>query len=230
MTDVSDDIKDVAIEWLRISPQKMIIATLCGILIYFGWYVRDEVKFFVHAAVMNYARNYENDFDVPTSIPARTIEKINTSLKKDMSTRPLIGAITLYEFVPKGSDILYQGRIAVTSVSTTGKDLLERYNAKWIPMNVNRFLIEKILRGETYTRPAKIDGDISENLSPDTTNYYLVKQDGYEMNICIPVIGNLGQVRGYISFLLLSKPNTSDEFQKIKEDLGTIAIEISQFF
>ena len=230
MADVSDDIKDVAIEWLRVSPQKMIVATICGILIYFGWYVRDEVKFFVHAAVMNYARNYETNFDVPTSISTTTIEKINAIFKKDMSTRPYIGAMTLYEFVPKGSDILYQGRIAVTSISTSGKDLLERYNSRWLPMNVNRFLIEKVLRGETYTRPTKLDGDITENLAPDTTNYFLVKQDGYEMNICIPIIGNSGQVRGYISFLLLSKPQSSNDFEKIKQDLETIAIEMSQFF
>src|SRR5574343_321953 len=199
MAVVDKNIKDIVLAWLRISPEKMIVATICGILSYMGWYTKDEFKFLMHVAVENYAREYEADYDPPTSLSSDNINVIKGTMKEFLSNHPYVGAITLYEFVPKGNDILYQGRIAVISVNTLNKELLTRYNSKWLPMNVNRFLIEKILRGEIYTRPASLDGDITDSQSPDIINYNLVKQDGFEMSLCIPIIGSAGHVKGYIS-------------------------------
>lgn len=230
MAVVDKNIKDIVLAWLRVSPEKMMVATICGILSYMGWYTKDEFKFLIHVAVENYARTYETNFDLPTSLSGENVISINNTIKNFLTYHTYVGAATLYEFVPKGSDILYQGRIAVVSANTSGKDLLTRYNSKWLPMNVNRFLIEKILRGEPYTRPTNLEGDITDSDSPDTTNYYLVKQDGFEMVICVPVLGSSGQVKGYISFLLLAKPTTQDELLVKEKELSKLAIELSQYF
>lgn len=230
MADVDQNIKDVILAWLRVSPKKMLIVTLCGIFSYLGWYVRDEVKLFVHLLVERYADNSYNQQLPRSTITSTSKVEINNILRNFISKHDYIGATVLYEFVPKGSEILYQGRVAVASISHSGIDIVQRYNSEWLPMNVNRLLIEKILRGNNFIQPEKLEDDIDNVVNPDTLNYHLVKQDGYEMVISVPVIDATNQVRGYVTTFVTKKPANQDGLLQYQTEINRLTIELSRFF
>lgn len=223
--------KDVILAWLKISPRKMVVATLCGVIAFLGWTIKDEVHRLVHIFVDRFQQVSESgSYGLPTTLKKPVVTNIEADVKQFMSSHENIGAVVFYEFVPKGSDILYQGRVAVTCVSQSGKNLIDRYNISWLPMNVERLLLEKILRGDSHIRPAIITNELANDTEPSKFNYRLISQDGYKAIVSVPIIDSSQQVRGYIDVFLNTKPvNVQEQITQVKE-YNKLAIDLSQYF
>ena len=63
---------------------------------------------------------YDPASGVPTSVRAQDKEAIRNNLRIFLSNNPDAIGIIVYEFVPKGNEMLYQGRSIVASESQSG--------------------------------------------------------------------------------------------------------------
>ena len=230
---VQYDKKDIILAWFRLSPKKMFIVVLCFFIGYLMFILKDDIKELAHIAVVNYEAKSSYGVDgLPTTISKSDQESIKLSFKDYIkSYNDFLGALVMYEYVPKGNSILYQGRVAVVGASYNQKDVIDRYGISWLPMNAGPRMNEKILRGEIFRLPNDINGSIidpsNENIK---LNVRLVNLDGYRMVICIPIIDSADQVRGYIEAFLNRIPTSENDLKEISDKLNKIAIESSEHF
>lgn len=221
---------EVVSTWMKLTPVKMLITVLCATIISLGWYVRDEVKslaqLYVHSVESRVVRD---DFSLPTRVSSENQSKIQSVFKSFMRQHNDVGAMFVYEFVPRGTEILYQGRVIVTHVSQSGKDLVQRYNSAWLPMNSDKDEVEKLLRGQVFYRPPVSSGSLTDDNQLTKYNLRLMEQDGYKFMISVPVIDATLQVRGYITTLLTEMPKTDEQIRYYIKNLEFQAVELSQY-
>lgn len=225
---MSLDHNEVVSTWMKLSPIKIIIVTICVTIMGLGYYCRDELKSVVQVYVQDvYERKTITDFSFPTRVSKPHQEEIQSVMKSYMRQHIAVGALFAYEFIPQGNEVLYQGRVIITHVTQSGKDLVTRYNAAWLPMNSDKELVEKLLRGNVFYRPNG-DGDtISTDNNITKFNLRLMEQDGYICMISVPIIDTTLQVRGYLLALLTSVPKDGIEDYII--GLQRQSVEISQY-
>jgi len=227
------DKKDLILAWFRLSPKKMIIVLLCFIIGYLMFILKDDIQEFTHALVVNYENRSVYGIDgLPTTISKSDQESIKKSFTEYIKAyNNFLGALVMYEYVPKGNSILYQGRVAVVGASNLQKDIIEKYGISWLPMNAGAKLNEKILRGDTYTLPSSLSGSLldpsNENIK---LNVRLADLDGYKMIVCIPIIDSADQVRGYVEAFLTRTPTNENDLKEITDKLNRVSIESSEHF
>lgn len=220
--------------WMKLTPRKMIITVVCVVIVYLGWYIRDEVK----QLAQLYVRGVETqmvlndkpiDFSLPTKVSEEDQVRIQNVMKNFMREHNEVGALFMYEFVPRGNEILYQGRVIVTHVSQTGKDLVSRYNSGWLPMNSDKHEVEKLLRGQSFYRPADTTTNLSDDNHLTKYNFRLIEQDGFVFMVSVPIVDATLQVRGYLSALLTERPSNDTELRYYLNTIEREAVELSQF-
>lgn len=223
---------EVAKSWMTMTPRKMIVTTICAMIIFLGWYVKDEFKHYVQLQVQQYERSVSS-FDpakgMPTSLTPQAQEKVQGQMRKFLRTHDEVNALFMYEFVPRGQEILYQGRIIAAHMSQNGKDLVKRYNVGWLPMNSDREQVEKLLRGQPYYRPSTVADTLSADEQGTKYNMRLVEQDGTRFMLSVPISDATMQVRGYVTALISEYPSET----QLKYYIGSLtheAVELSQYF
>lgn len=229
----SGDKKDIILAWFRLSPKKMFIVGICIFIGYLMIILKDDIKEFTHSLVVNYETKSTYGIDgLPTTISKTDQENIKSSFKEYLSLyNDFLGALVMYEYVPKGNSILYQGRVAVVGASTNQKDIIDRYGISWLPMNAGPHMNEKILRGETFTLPSSYKGSILDQSNENIKlNVRLVNLDGFKMLVCIPIIDSADQIRGYIEAFLTRIPTSDNDLKEITDKLNKIAIKSSEHF
>lgn len=219
--------------WSKLSPKKMIITVVCAMVVFLGWYVRDEIKslaqIYVKGAETRLISNDKpDDYSLPTKVSKDDQVKIQNVMKEFMRKHNEVGALLMYEFVPRGSQILYQGRVIVTHVSQSGKDLVSRYNSAWLPMNSDKKQVEKLLRGQVFCRPPD-KGNISDDDALTKNNFRLMEQDGFTFMVSIPIVDSTLQVRGYLTALMTERPINDASLRDYISRLEHDAVELSQF-
>lgn len=220
--------KDVLKGWFGMHWAKMLLTTACLVFGYLSYYMKDEIKDYVFPPHEASQTGKPKDFSLPTSVSAEDQSVIKVDLKQMLRQHDIIGALFVHEFAPEGNQLLYQGRALVTQVNHSGKDLAERYNKRWIPMPSDVEQMGHILKGQKFWRDLN-DVDISTNGERFTIeNMRLVKQDGYEYTVSVPIVNNELQVRGYIQAYLTEVPSNKD-FDAIVEDLEYQANEFSRY-
>jgi hypothetical protein len=229
----STDKKDLILAWFRLSPKKMFIVCACILVGYLMIILKDDIKEFVHSMVVNYETKSTYGADgLPTTISKTDQENIKSTFKDYLTSySDFLGALVMYEYVPKGNSILYQGRVAVVGASANQKDVIDRYGISWLPMNAGPHMNEKILRGETFTLPSTFKNSLLDPANENIKlNVRLVNLDGFKMLVCIPIIDGSDQVRGYIEAFLNRTPTSDNDLKEITDKLNKIAIESSEHF
>lgn len=218
---------EVVSTWMKLTPAHMIIATICIVMMYLGFYIRDEVKSLAQLYVQTVeSRRVITDFSFPTRVDKVSQLQIQSTMKDYLRAHDDIGAVFAYEFVPRGNEMLYQGRVMITQVTQSGKDLGTRYNANWLPMNSDKEQVEKLLKGDVYYRPNGPDKPITQDDKQTKFNLRLMEQDGFVCLISVPIIDGSSQVRGYITALLTKVPTDITPYVK---SLEFQAVELSQY-
>lgn len=229
------DRTEILSTWLKLTPAKMVLTAICLVIGYLGYYVRDEVKTLVNVYVQDVQRSNvpisgtPTNFSLPTMVKTQDQVVIQSLIKDYMRKKENVGAVFMYEFVPRGNEILYQGRVVVTHVSKSGIDLAKRYNQAWMPMNSDKRQVEKLIKGEVFIRDIETTPTDNKGKPFTKQNIRLVKQDGYSYVISVPIVDSSFQVRGYLSSYLLSKPVSYADEQRYISDLEYEANELSRF-
>lgn len=220
--------------WGKLTMSKMVITVILGCLAYTTWYCRDTIK---HAADVYVSKlentqvktnEYDASIGLPTTLSRTDILSIEQMLRAYVSSDPRIYGMMMYEFVPKGNEMLYQGRILVASVAQNGRDLGERYNAKWLPIGSDRKQMEKILRGDLFWRPPSPTESLGDGNAQSVINMRLLQKDGIKFMVSAPIMDASYQVRGYITLFMTEYPSPEDQ-QDIFTKLENESVEYSRF-
>ena len=230
----SINIPEVLKAWSKFTVGKMVITVILACLTYTTYYCRDEIK---HAANLyvqklegtHVQKSYDPLKGIPSSVSSQNQLVIEGMMREYLSVNPDAIGMMMYEFVPRGEEMLYQGRVLVASVSQSGRNLAERYNAAWLPMGTDAEQVEKVLRGNIFYRPPSDDEEIDDNVKVKTKyNLHLLAKDGIKFMISVPIADASTQVRGYITVFMSSYPQ-GKEFNELVERLEGEAVEYSRF-
>lgn len=220
--------------WGKLTMGKMAITVLLGCLAYTTWYCRDTIK---HAADVYVTKlegtqvqttKYDPEVGLPSTIEKTDIMIMEQMMRAYVSSDQSIYGMIVYEFVPKGSEMLYQGRVLIASVAQNGRDLGERYNAKWLPIGSDRKQMERILRGDVFWRPPTHLENLADENAKSMVNMRLLQRDGAKFMLSVPIVDANYQVRGYITLLMTVNP-TEEEREVIIRRLEDEAVEYSRF-
>lgn len=220
--------KDVLKGWFGMHWAKMLLTTACLVFGYLSYYMKDEIKDYVFPPQEVSQTGKPKDFSLPTSVSAEDQSVIKVDMKQMLRKSDLVGALFLFEFAPEGNQLLYQGRALVTQANNADKDLATRYNQNWIPMPSDVEQMGHILKGEKFWRNINDVSAEAGDKKFTIENLRLVKQDGYQYVVSVPVISGDLTVRGYLSAYLVDIP-TNTEFDALVEDLEYQANEFSRY-
>lgn len=230
----SINIPDVLKAWGRFSIGKMVITVLLFCIGYTTYYCRDEIKHAANLYVQRVeqtqvqSRNYDPLKGIPTSVTVENQQIIKSMMRQYLSDHPDVVGMMMYEFVPRGEEILYQGRVLVASVSQNGRNLAERYNATWLPIGSDGKQVGSLLRGMPFVRPPTIKDALVDPNAKTKTNLRLMEWDGIKFMVSIPIADSTYQVRGYLTVLMSRYPESRD-FDEMMARLEGEGLEYSRF-
>ena len=230
----SINIPDVLKAWGRFTIGKMVITVLLFCIGYTTYYCRDEIKHAANLYVQRLeqtqvqSRNYDPLKGIPTSVSAENQQLIKGMMRQYLSDHPDVIGMLMYEFVPRGEEILYQGRVLVASVSQNGTNLAERYDATWLPIGSDGKQVGSLLRGMPFVRPPTNKDSLGDPTAKTKTNLRLLEWDGIKFMVSIPIADSTYQVRGYLTVLMSRYPE-SQEFDGMMARLEGEALEYSRF-
>ena len=230
----SINIPDVLKAWGRFTIGKMVITVLLFCIGYTTYYCRDEIKHAANLYVQRLeqtqvqSRNYDPLKGIPTSVSAENQQLIEGMMRQYLSDNPDVTGMLMYEFVPRGEEILYQGRVLVASVSQNGTNLAERYNATWLPIGSDGKQVGSLLRRMPFVRPPTNKDSLGDPTAKTKTNLRLLEWDGIKFMVSIPIADSTYQVRGYLTVLMSRYPE-SREFDGMMARLEGEALEYSRF-
>ena len=225
--------KDINVEnllkiWKGFTVAKMLVSTLSFSILFLSWYCRVEIQHVIKnigtpsVEVIDYSKG------LPTSVSKTDRVEISKSMKGFLEKNNDVIGIMMYEFVPPGPELLYQGRVIVAAESSNGVDIVDRYDSEWLPMQSDQKQIAKLMRGDIFFRPPSENEELIDPSDKTKTNMRLMERDGVKFMISVPISDSVYQVRGYVT-VLMSKYPSKEDFRGIVNIVQNEALEYSQY-
>ena len=155
------------------------------------------------------------------TISSTNVQEINNQFSNIINTTPDVNTILLYKFVTGTENFIYNGRIGITSKSRDGSNFIDKFNAYWIPMNVNANKLQILLLNNVHYENVNSISQACIAIPKESENCSELNfiKGNFKAVISLPIMDSSDYtVKGYITFLL-ERELSQDEQNKFTKEM-----------